>query len=252
VGEGASGTAPSSDAGQPAPDAGDLDPDLAWYRLDETSGTTAHDASPGHHDIPNLDGVVWGDGATFDGATVCGETSVDPAFRTPPVTITAWLTPTARDDETSTSHALQPFPPNAVSGDVPSLGGYGLGLDVWVDGLPPGVPSADALSLETGVNAPVAFHALMGPFAAGARHLVASVVDAAAATVYVDGAVFAMVPADTPPAVGTTPLHLGCHNDDDGYLTKRFFKGTLRDVRIYRRLLTAVEVSTLHAAGPSP
>jgi hypothetical protein len=247
-----SSLSPGEDASETAPDGGDLVPDLAWYRLDETSGTIAHDASPGHHDIPGLDGVVWGDGATFDDVTVCGETSVAPGFRTPPVTLTAWLTPFARADETSTTHALQPYPPDAVSGDVPSLGGYGLGFDVWVDGLPPGMPSAAALSVETGVNAPVAFHSLAGAFASGARHFVASVVDAATATVYVDGAVYATVPADTPPAVAATPLHLGCHNDDTGYLTKRFFKGTIRDVRIYQRLLTAAEVSTLHAAGPIP
>ena len=48
-----------------------------------------------------------------------------------------------------TTYALHPYPPNAVSGDVPALGGYGLGLDVWVDGLPPGVPSQAALAVET-------------------------------------------------------------------------------------------------------
>jgi hypothetical protein len=47
-------------------------------------------------------------------------------------------------DEEAAAHALRPYPPNAVSGDVPGLGGYGLGLDVWVDGLPPGVPSQAA------------------------------------------------------------------------------------------------------------
>jgi len=168
------------------------------------------------------------------------------------VTITAWLTPAARADEQAPAYALQPYPPNAVSGDVPSLGGYALGLDVWVDGLPPGVSSQAGLAVETGAGAAVAFHSLPGAFAPGVRHLVASVVDAASATLYVDGTLFAPTTADTPPADSPTPLHLGCHNDDTGYATKRFFKGAMRDVRIYRRLLTPADIAALYGDGPAP
>ncbi len=242
------------DSGLPDADAAppDLTPDFAWYRLDETSGTVAHDSSPNHQDIPGLGGVIWGDGATFDGATVCGRTNVDASFRVPPVTITAWLTPAARADEEATAHALQPYPPNAVSGDVPSLGGYGIGVDVWTDGLPPGVSSQAALAVESGVGLSAGFHSLPAPFTPLARHLVAAVEDAGSVTVYVDGTVFAVQTADGPPPASPTPLHLGCHNDDTGYATKRFFEGKIRDVRIFRSLLTAAQIAALYQSGPAP
>src|SRR5580658_4646310 len=81
--EGGSGYSPidtSADGGATSADgaAGSgLAPDFAWYLLDETSGTTAHDSSPDHYDITNLDGVVWGGGAGFDSTVgVCGTATV--------------------------------------------------------------------------------------------------------------------------------------------------------------------------------
>jgi hypothetical protein len=110
---------------------GSLTPDFAWYLLDETSGTTAHDSSSNHYDITNLAGVVWGAGASFDSSIgVCGSVSVAAEFREPPITISAWLTPQPRSDSTITEYAYDPYPSNAVSGDVPTLGGYGLGINV--------------------------------------------------------------------------------------------------------------------------
>jgi hypothetical protein len=219
-------------------------PDLVWYRLDESSGTTAHDSSPNHYDMTNLEGVVWNDGAVFDGATVCGSTSVSQAFRAAPVTMTAWLTAVERADETSTNHALAPFPPNALSGDAPSLGGFGLGLDVWTDGL-----GGSGFPLETGENAAIAFHTLGAPNA-GIEYFVVLVVESTHATVYVDGTLLAQVSADTPLLAQPAPLHLGCHNDDTGYLTKRFFKGRMRDVRVYGRALDGAELAALYTSGP--
>jgi hypothetical protein len=244
---------PPVDAGVPDADAAtlpDLTPDFAWYRLDETSGTVAHDSSPHRYDIPGLEGVTWGDGATFDGATVCGVTNVDASFRTPPVSITGWFAPAVRSDERVPAYALQPYPPNAVSGDVPSLGGYGIGAEVWLDGVPPALQAA--VPVESGAGASVAFHSLPAPFTPLARHLVAAVEDAAAVTVYIDGTAFAVETADVPPRVSPAPLHLGCHNDDTGYATKRFFKGNIRDVRIFRRLLSAEQIAALYQSGPAP
>jgi hypothetical protein len=246
---------PPVDAGVPDADAApppDLTPDFAWYRLDETSGTVAHDSSPNHYDIPGLAGVRWGDGATFDGANVCGRIDVDASFRTPPVTITAWLTPAARADEGAPAYGLQPFPPNAVSGDVPGLGGFGIGADVWTDGLPPGTLTRAALGIESGVGVTTGFHSLPVPFTPSARHFVAAVEDTGSVTVYVDGAVLAASSSNLPPPVSPTPLHLGCHNDDTGYASTRFFKGTIRDARIFKSLLTTRQIAALYQSGPAP
>ena len=227
------------------PDApSDLTPDFVWYRLDETSGTTAHDSSPNHYDVTNLSGVVWDDGAIFDGAT-CGSTIVGAAFRTPPVTITAWLAPAERHDEGANSWGLAPFPPDALSGDVPSLGGYGVGLDVWTDG-----GGGRALAVETGVDATVGYHSLTGPFNPNEERFVALVITTSSAAVWVDGSLLSSVTTNVPPPTQPTPLHLGCHNDDTGYGTKRFFAGRMRDARVYLRDLDASQVAELFSQGP--
>jgi hypothetical protein len=217
-------------------------PDFAWYKLDETSGSIAHDSTPHHFDV-DVGGVAWGNGATFD--RQCGEVDVAPAFRVPPVTITAWLTPALRSDEDSNTYVLTPFPPDALSGDVPSLGGFGVGLDTWSNG-----GGGAALAAETGVDAPIAFHTISAPVTPGTRHFVVVVTEVSGATLYVDGGLLTTTSADTPPATSPAPLHLGCHNDDDGYGTKRFYEGAMRDVRVYTRLVGASEIGALFAAGP--
>jgi len=40
------------------------------------------------------------------------------------------------------------------------------------------------------------------------------------------------------------------YNDDPGYGSKRFFRGTMRDVRIFTRDLAAAEIAALFANGP--
>jgi len=228
-----------SDAAPP-----DITPDFLWYKLDETSGSVAHDSSPTHAHI-GIPNVAWDDGAVFDGASTCGTANVSETFRQPPVTISAWLTPAARDDQTSNAHALTPFPPNAVSGDYPTAGGYGLGLDVWTDG-----DAGRALSVETGNGDSIAFHSMSGAFADGERHFIAVVIGTADATIFVDGKQTTKTADGITPSVTPTPFHLGCHNDDVGYGTKRFYKGRMRDVRVYKRVLGAGEIAELHTNGP--
>jgi hypothetical protein len=222
-----------------------LAPDFAWYRLDETSGTTAHDSSANHNDVRNLDGVVWNEGANFDGATVCGSTIVGQALRRAPVTLTAWLTALSRSDETDNNWALVPFPSNALSGDEPALGGFGLGLNVWTDG-----PGGSGMGAQTGVNKPVGFHTA-GEFQANVEYFSAVVIAPSQATLYVNGIPMVTVAVNTPLAKVPALLHLGCHNDDSGYRSKRFFKGRMRDARIYTRLLDANEIARLFADRPS-
>jgi hypothetical protein len=219
-------------------------PDFAWYVLDETSGTTAHDSSANHLDITNLAGITWGSGGIFDGAT-CSEVDVATAMRDPPITMTAWLAPASRSDETTNDYALTPYPPNALSGDIPGLGGYGIGLDVWTDGTPGAV-----VTVETGVGNTTGFHAAPGAFLAGTEYFVALTADTTTSIVYVDGNVLATNSANDPPNATPTPLHMGCHNDDVNYGTKRFYEGRIRDARIYKRILAASEIAALFITGP--
>jgi hypothetical protein len=218
--------------------------DFVWWKLDETSGTIAHDSSTHHYDV-TIEGLAWeAPGALFDGAT-CGSVEVDPRYRDPPITITAWLTPLARSDQAINAYGLLPFPPNAVSGDTPGAGGYGIGADVWSPGGP-------TVSAETGVGVETGFHTFAMPSSASASFIAVVATSASAATVYVDGAVLANTSANDAPTVDPPRFHLGCHNDDTGYGSKRFFRGRMRDARIYDRALAASEIAALHAAGPAP
>jgi hypothetical protein len=254
-------------------------PDFIWYVLDETSGTTAKDSSSHHYDITNLTGMTWDHGATFDGKDGCGSTTVGASYRSPPITLSAWLTPVTRTDGNAVRHALQPFPPNALSDDVPGVGGYGIGLNVWSD-----APAGSALTAEmlddcvggglcvasTSQNAAAAdagadagAHTCTSPsscdqgFAGGVEVHVTLVVGPAPASgeptarIYVNGALFDSTHTSVPPATANPPLYLGCHNMDTGYGTTRFFSGRIRDVRVYQRELGATEIAQLYTNGPT-
>jgi len=221
-------------------------PDFAWYLLNETSGTTAHDSSPNHYDITNLTNVTWFDGAVFDSSlAVCGWTSVPAGWRQPPATISAWLTPLPRSDSTVNSYSLTPFPSNAVSGDIPAEGGYGFGINVWIDG-----NAGSGLAVEKGITETVGF-TTVGSFVSGQRYLVTVVETATAASIYVDGQLLAATAASVPTADVSPLLYLGCHNQETGYASKRFYNGDMRDVRVYKRALSAGEVQELFGAGPA-
>ena len=247
--------------GGPAPPIGEADapgdtdalpdvapPELAWYKLDETSGNTAHDSTPNHYDV-QLRNVNWNAGATFTLPTELGDsnggsTTVSAGLREAPVTFTAWLTPTTRTDESSNSYAITPFPPNAVSGDAPGAFGFGVGLDVWTDGTP-----GSALAVE---NVGYSFtNADGGAFVSGTEYFVVAAIGASTASTYVDGRLVATSPVTTPGATLTTTLWLGVHNDDLTYGTKRFLAGRMRDVRVYKRLLAPDDVDALYATGPA-
>jgi len=231
-------------------------PDYIWFVLDETSGTTAKDSSSHHYDITGLTGVTWANGAQFDGLGGGGAVAVDSSYRTPPLTLSAWLRPAARADETSITGPLQPYPSNAIGDDIPAEFGYGLGLNTWTDGTP-----GSALTVE-GVNAcvpgasfPVACD--LPPttgapaFVAGTEYLVTVTIDTSfVAHAYVDGATYADATAGALQA-DATQFWLGRHNDDTSYANKRFFSGGIRDVRVYKRVLAAPEVAALYAAGPT-
>jgi hypothetical protein len=251
------------DSGVPTPP-----PDFVWYVLDETSGTVAHDSSSNHYDI-DLTGVTWNVGANFDGTGGGGVTTVGPSYRVPPITITAWLTPAARTDGDLPGEALQPYPPNALSDDVPGVGGYGVGLNVWSSGSALAAEGVDTCTqaglcaasetqnaADAGFSCTSATDCQQGFLAATEYFVVVAIAPEAdggptpTATVYVNGAVFDQTTAYIPAPNASPPLYLGMHNEDTGYGTKRFFDGRIRDVRVYQRALDVAEVGQLFTNGP--
>jgi hypothetical protein len=276
------GPVPTADGGDGGPPPVPTPPpDYIWYVLDETSGTTAHDSSSHHFDVTNLQNVTWSAGANFDGTNGnCGSTVVDDSYRTPPITITAWLTPQLRTDGNIGLDALQPFPPNAISNDVPGVGGYGIGMNVWAfdggvsgsaleaEGVAPcttaGLCVANTTQNAEAVDADgdASFSCTSNSscdqgFAAASEYLVTLVVSPApdggatpTARIFVNGALFDSTDAIVPPAETSSSLYLGCHNTDNGYATERVFKGRIRDVRVYQRDLASDEIDQLYRNGP--
>jgi hypothetical protein len=272
---GSSGTDSGSDASGDAESTVDAAASpFVWYVLDETSGTTAHDSSSHHFDIDVPD-ITWNQGGIFDGMTTCGYTAVSPQYGEPPITISAWLTPGARIDLPN-GYALQPYPPNVLSDDIPGVGGYAIGLNVWSTG---SAVAAEGVLPCIGIGAFCAANSIQNAasadaggtgfsctspsscnqgFMAGTEYFVTLTVDAPAAgatttvgQVYVNGALFDQNAAGIAFAESMPTLYLGCQNLDTGYGTTRFFDGRIRDVRAYLRQLTADEVKELYVSGPT-
>jgi hypothetical protein len=160
-------------------------------------------------------------------------------FRTYPLTVSAWLTPAARADQGASSYGLTPFPANAISNDVAGVGGFGMGINVWTDGMP-------GSSLRVGWVNPT----VPATFNAGTRyHVVLAYSPSRMVSVYVGGTLLTMRgTANADMTQGA--LFVGAHNLDTGYGTKRFNIGEIDDVRIYTTLLDAPTVAALHDAGP--
>jgi hypothetical protein len=253
---GATPDATGSEAAVPTPA-----PDFLWYVLDETEGTTAKDSSLNRYDITNLTDVVWDAGANFNGMSGGGSVDVDPSFRVPPITLSAWLTPQERADETSNDYVLVPYPTNAFGDDDPGLYGFGIGLNVWTDGDGGSAVAAEDVDTCQRADNPSCIAnentGDAGPFVAGDEYLVTVTVDepgdgaAAPAIVYINGQPYDITTADVPGTSSSTTLFLGRHNDDTGYGSKRFFAGRIRDARVYKRLLGPDEVAQLYANGPT-
>jgi hypothetical protein len=180
--------------------------------------------------------------------------------------MTAWLTPTLRTDMPN-MWAFKPYPPNALSDDIPAVGGYGFGLNVWSTGSALAVEelfdcganicgAATTLNgRDAGSSCKTATSCSEGFVASMERFVVVAITltgpGASTASVYVDGVLFDQVGAVVPPTDPAPPLHLGRHNLDTQYGTERVFAGRIRDVRVYKRTLGAPEVKKLFENGPT-
>jgi hypothetical protein len=210
-----------------------------WYRTDETSGTILHDSGLQGADA-SLTGTFafTGTGVSFPAAAGYAMTAPLPGvFRTYPLTISVWARPAPRSDETANTFALLPFPPDAVSNDVPGFGGAGVGVDVWTDGVPGSHAYVDSGGDYEGA-----------PFVANQRYHLVAVYDGTQASLYVDGALATGLTTTALDGAAAN-LFVGAHNLDTGYGSKRFFVGELSDVRVFTAALSAQDVAQLHALG---
>lgn len=215
--------------GSPAP----ADPTglVAQYSFNEGTGTTAGDSS-GRGNAGTLSGPAWaagktGGGLSFDGTndsvTVPDASSLD---LTTGMTLEAWVKPRVASSGWR-SAILKERPGGLTYALYPRNGA--------------GAPNAAAGS--TDVNGPSALRI-------GAWSHLAATFDGTSLRLYVNGAQVAKEVRPTSLPVSSGPLKLGGNS-----IWGEWFDGTLDDVRVYNRALTASEVQSdrdLPIGGASP
>jgi len=219
------------------------DPDLvAWYPLDETEGTVAHDCSSSRIDLHPLTAAApeWdvkakiGGGANFDGVETCFTADDGRAFRFDkgePFTIAAWVF--VRDfyqaDKTGrwiASHKASPYgwhfgsdDPDRIEIDFEFVEGV-TQKKTQVSGVAKGFTWLHVLSTYVGGDAGT----------------------------YIDGVLTERKTNATVPSTFVTDtksfFHIGCRS-----AKSNVFNGKIDDLRIYSRVLSDTEIAALAARG---
>ena len=208
---------------------------VAYWKFDEGLGTIAADSS-GNLNITTLgNNPVWVDGKSgkalsFDGAGNCIFKAMNTSIMTQtPLTLSAWIKPNLRTDGTD-------FPSNVISNDYPGDSGFGFGVNVWSGGskMELEIPGPGWWRVVPGIN-----------FSAGIWYYVSVVYTNVNVKSYVNGQ---LVDDFSYEKVMNLSEHnyvwIGIHNQDYNYETRRFFSGTIDEVRIYTKALTQQEIQT--------
>lgn len=214
--------------------------DVGWWKLNETSGTVAADSS-GNNRHATVTGPSWNDGLTSDGTgNGIAVATVGVNIRTQPVSYSLWFTPVTRSNQSS--GLVQPFPPNVLSNDIFGLGGIGIGINV-----------RDTYGGNNTVIAAYFYNSELPAYiSSGVRRHFAVVGDATSSKLYIDGNLISTSSSLQNFASSSGTLRFNYTNEDTNYQQNRFSKGTLRDVRVYKRALTAGEVQNTFLQGPAP
>jgi RHS repeat-associated protein len=206
----------------------------AWWPLSQTAGSTVTDWS-GTGNTANASGVTWtGGAASFAGTSGQGIVTNGPAVNTgSSFTVSAWVNL-----------------PSAPSQDAAIVSQAGSNVDAFALIYNPGVSKweLDLAGSDTSALAPIAVDGNQpsGTSLTGTWTHLTGVYDASAqtATLYVDG-----VEAGTASNVGVFnaggPLRIGESSNGD------YLKGSVGNVQVYPRALSASEVASLYSAGRS-
>jgi hypothetical protein len=207
---------------------------VAYWKFDEGSGNIVADSS-GNVNITNLENnPTWIDGKSgkalnFDGAGNCIFKAMNTSIMTQtPLTLSAWIQPNLRTDGTD-------FPTNVISNDFPGDSGFGFGVNVWSSGSQMNleIPGPGWWRIVPGVN-----------FSAGIWYYVSVVYTNVNVKSYINGQ---LVDDFSYEKVMNLSEHnyvwIGIHNQDaTTYNTRRFFSGTIDEVRIYNKALSQQEI----------
>jgi hypothetical protein len=220
---------------------------VAYWPLDETSGTTAYDlvgnnngvyvggVTLGEAGVSNAIGFGSSSSVRFDGSSSYVDIPVNNLNITGPITVVQWVQTTGEGANTDTE--------DANFATTLSHGGSSYRVDVDGSGLPHFAnPAPDA----TGANS----------VADGKWHQLAGVCDGTYEYMYVDGALAATELVSFPPSGSLTDVWIGGDPDYGTDATEpnldRIFYGNICQVSVLPTALSAPEVAALYAAASFP
>lgn len=173
-----------------------------------------------------------GQAFSFDGVNAWVETPGNNLLNSVPLSIDAWVKPEIRDEGPGF------YPNNVVSNDNPRAFGHGFGVNVFSGGSQMAVEYQDGFREVPGVS-----------FTAGQWYHVAVVYTTGNVKTYINGQMADDFSFTQGALDGASSMHIGKHNDDAGYGTRRFFKGLIDEVEVFNRAVSASEIQALVVAG---
>ncbi len=173
--------------------------------------------------------TIWG--LNFDGEDDFIQSQTTGALLKFPLTVEAWVNPELRDDGNVGNPASE-YPNNVISNDTPGRFGHGFGANVNAD------ENIITVEYENGFR----YIRDAGLQVDTWQHIACVYTDGNVKT-YLNGQLiddfdFTQSPLDANPT-----FIMGKHNDDNfNYGTKRFFKGSIDEVRVWDSALTQQEI----------
>ncbi|WP_276132624.1 choice-of-anchor L domain-containing protein [Polluticoccus soli] len=167
----------------------------------------------------------------FDGINDWIGIPVMPAINSIPVTLEAMVKPELRPEGDVF------YPNNVLSNDLPGNYGLGFGVNVYNGG------SRIVIEYKNG------FHEILNApgIVADQWSHVAVVYNLGNFKVFVNGTEVASINHAAVALNNTVHMHIGKHNDDAGYGTRRFFKGAIDEVRVWNRALCSAEITAQYS-----
>jgi chitodextrinase len=196
---------------------------IGYWNFDEGSGSVAHDTSGGGHDGA-VNGAAWTTGKINTGLRFTGTSSaITPAFALgAPFSISAWVNP-----------SVIPQVGYVRIAETHYATGFYLGTDTT------GTKYKLIVNGGSGITGSCSYGCAEGGTISSGWHLVTATFDGATARLYVDNAV---VGSDTfTPSTASLPFNIGVAYTGSGY----GWNGTIDEVRLYNRALTAAEVNAI-------
>jgi hypothetical protein len=198
---------------------------IGYWNFDEGSGSIAHDTSGGGHN-GTVNGAAWTTGKINTGLTFNGSSNsvITPAMALGGAfSVSAWVNP-----------SVAPQVGYVRIAETNYASGFYLGTDTT------GTRYKLIVNGGSGVTGSCGYGCAEGGTISSGWHLVTATFDGATARLYVDNAV---VGSDTFTAPSNTnlPLNIGISYVGSGY----GWNGTIDEVRLYNRALTAAEVNAI-------